>query len=112
MANHPEVPDSRAIQNRISFQAVIREAVLMFNSRPEELTQSRRGQTNPKRAIVMYVARRKFGHKLVDIAQAFRCSSYSVVGTAISRLEKAMKNNSLLIEQAEHLERNIRKTCQ
>lgn len=85
-------------------KVIIEGAVEILGGDKDNLLRSKRGATNSNRDIVMYVARRRFGHKLQDIADAFGCVSYSVVGSATHKIEKQMFIEPALLGKAKKVE--------
>jgi REP element-mobilizing transposase RayT len=108
-ASDPEISHRRSNASSPSMKFIIARAVEILGGSPDKLLQSKRGQTNVRRDILMHIARRRFGHSLKDIATAFECASYSVVGSAIHKIEKQFVNQPALLIQAKELEIELSK---
>lgn len=84
---HPEIPQIRRQIKRPSVRQVIESTGIVFGYPHESLLAARRGRGNIPRRAAMYVARKKFGHRLMDIADAFSLTSYSSVSSAVHKFE-------------------------
>ncbi len=108
-ANHPEIPESRAKENQVGIGEIITLTAHSFKRDFRSVS----GKADLPRSMAMYLARRKFGHSLRQIADAFGCRSYSTVSINVRRFESALEADgelnsiALTVESALRENRNV-----
>jgi hypothetical protein len=84
----PEVPQVEALRQRPALDRIVAVVAEHFGCAPEEWSSGRRSDAIGRSAAA-YLARRRFGYSMVEIAETLGDSGHSGVGTAVARVEAA-----------------------
>jgi putative transposase len=87
---HPEIPTAPKRSAYTSLSVLIKSTADAFEKTETELLKRKRNKGDYARNTAMYLARKKYGHTLNDIAKEFRLS-YSGVSAVISAFEKTIE---------------------
>jgi chromosomal replication initiation ATPase DnaA len=97
LAGHPEIPDAPKNSGRASLSMIVKLTASAFGRSPKELFRRKRMKGDHARSAAMYLANRKYGHRLNDIAKAFRLTDTGV-SSAVTVFERRLKEVTSLQE--------------
>jgi putative transposase len=93
---------SNEVSDKIILRPTIADIVSVtsgvYNVTSSEVYSSLRGIENIPRLMVMLIAKKYFGYKLLEISQAMTMHCQKTVSSNIARLEKRMKTETSLVE--------------
>ena len=90
LAGHPEIPEASKRFGRVPLSMIVKTTACAFGKNPEDLLRRKRMKNDFARATAMYLANRKYGHRLNDIAKEFRLTDTGV-STAVIVFENRFK---------------------
>ena len=95
--------DIRRIQIIPPLQQIADCVCRYYDISHEKLKHSRRGQINLPKLLCMYIARKRFGYSMKEIANMFLPTTHTTVSTSIYKLGKHLGQDTDLNNQLEEV---------
>ena len=100
-------PDINRVSSVPTVAKIKKATADYYQITPKTMQHSKKGKINFPKLISIYIARRKYGHSLIDIAKAFAPLSHVTIGTTVCKCEKQFKQYPERVDDMEKIVANL-----
>jgi hypothetical protein len=108
VAAHKEVPESSWL--KLSIEEIIEHVSQASKIPSEDLIRAQRGRSHPERDMAIYLANRYSRETMTALAGAFGLSRHGSIGSAVKRVEDAMKEERDFRTKLKKMEKRLKES--